>query len=63
MREVDALGILAPTDFLVLQAGFVGSIDFKTEVATFAARRTKDPNYVLSALLTSTTCAALPIGD
>lgn len=53
MREVDALGILAPTEFLVVQAGYVGSIDLKDQVERFRARRTKDPNLVLSAIVSS----------
>ncbi|GAA5998409.1 translation initiation factor eIF2B catalytic subunit epsilon [Rhodotorula paludigena] len=51
MREVDGLQILAPTDYLVVQAGFLGNVDLKQKVQEFGARRQKDPSLSMSCIV------------
>lgn len=51
MREVDSLGILAPADFLVVQAGYVGNIDLAEKVKEFTERRKVDPTLAMSCVV------------
>ncbi|SCV74138.1 BQ2448_6570 [Microbotryum intermedium] len=51
LREVDSLQILAPADFLVVQAGYVGNLNLKGKVTEFAARRKADPNMCMSCVV------------
>lgn len=51
LREVDSLQILAPADFLVVQAGYVGSIDLAQKVKDFTERRTADPTMTMSCVV------------
>lgn len=51
LREVDSLQILAPADFLVVQAGYVGSIDLAQKVKEFTERRTTDPTLTMSCVV------------
>lgn len=59
LREVDSLQILAPADFLVVQAGYVGNVDLAQKVKDFAERRKADPNMTMSCVVapTETRCA------
>ena len=51
LREVDSLQILAPADYLVVQAGYVGNVDLKEKVQQFTDRRLKDPNLSMSCIV------------
>ena len=51
LREVDSLQILAPADYLVVQAGYVGNVDLKEKVQEFTDRRIKDPNLSMSCIV------------
>ncbi|TKA57409.1 hypothetical protein B0A53_00638 [Rhodotorula sp. CCFEE 5036] len=51
LREVDSLQILAPADYLVVQAGYVGNVDLKEKVQEFTDRRLKDPNLSMSCIV------------
>jgi translation initiation factor eIF-2B subunit epsilon len=51
LREVDGLGILAPVDYLVVQAGYVGNIDLKEKVEEFTAKRVADPSLTMSCVV------------
>lgn len=51
LREVDSLGILAPTDFLVVQAGYVGNVDLKQKVAEFTERRKSESSLSMSCVV------------
>ncbi|GAA5976485.1 hypothetical protein JCM10908_005516 [Rhodotorula pacifica] len=51
LREVDSLQVLAPADYLVVQAGYVGNIDLKEKVQEFTERRLKDPNLSMSCIV------------
>lgn len=51
LREVDGLQILAPADYLVVQAGYVGNVDLKVKVDEFTERRKKDPNMSMSCIV------------
>ena len=51
LREVDGLGILAPADFLVVQAGYVGNVDLGEKVKEFAARRAASPMLSMSCVI------------
>ncbi|SGY47010.1 BQ5605_C001g00486 [Microbotryum silenes-dioicae] len=51
LREVDSLQILAPADFLIVQAGYVGNLNLKAKVTQFAARRKADPNMCMSCVV------------
>lgn len=51
LREVDSLQILAPADYLVVQAGYVGNVDLKEKVQEFTDRRVKDPNLSMSCIV------------
>lgn len=54
LREVDSLQILAPADFLVVQAGYVGSLSLGDRVKEFTSRRTRDPNLCLACVVAPT---------
>ncbi|KAM0754479.1 hypothetical protein T439DRAFT_309262 [Meredithblackwellia eburnea MCA 4105] len=47
LREVDGLQLLAPTDFLVVQAGYLGNVALEELVKDFSARRVRDKDLVL----------------
>ncbi|GAA5939733.1 translation initiation factor eIF2B catalytic subunit epsilon [Sporobolomyces koalae] len=51
LREVDSLQILSPSDYLVVQAGYVGNVDLKHRVEEFAQRKKADPNLTMSCLV------------
>ncbi|BGP38404.1 translation initiation factor eIF-2B epsilon subunit, GEF [Rhodotorula kratochvilovae] len=51
LREVDGLQILAPTDYLVVQAGFVGNVDLKAKTTEFTERRKVDPSLSMSCIV------------
>ncbi|GAA6059328.1 hypothetical protein JCM10212_005908 [Sporobolomyces blumeae] len=51
MREVDGLSLLAPTDYLVVQAGYVGNIELKDKVEEFTQRRLADPSLSMSCIV------------
>lgn len=51
LREVDGLGILAPVDYLVVQAGYVGNIDLKAKVDAFTQRRLADPTMTMDCIV------------
>ena len=51
LREVDSLQILAPADFLVAQAGYVGNLHLDTLVRDFGLRRARDPDLVMSCVV------------
>ncbi|GAA5835110.1 hypothetical protein JCM9279_007202 [Rhodotorula babjevae] len=51
LREVDGLQILAPADYLVVQAGYVGNVDLKAKVDEFAERRKADPSLSMSCIV------------
>ncbi|GAA5862554.1 hypothetical protein JCM3774_001056 [Rhodotorula dairenensis] len=51
LREVDSLQVLAPADYLVVQAGYVGNVDLKEKVQEFTDRRLKDPNLSMSCIV------------
>lgn len=51
MREVDSLQLLAPADFLVVQAGYVGNVDLKAKVERFTERRVKEPACAMSCMV------------
>ena len=53
LREVDSLVILAPKDFLVVQAGYVGNIQLDEKVIEFAERRKLDPSLAMSCVVAS----------
>lgn len=52
LREVDGLGILAPADFLVVQAGYVGNILLAEKVKEFTTWRKEDPTVCMSCVVT-----------
>lgn len=54
LREVDSLQILAPADYLVVQAGYVGNVDLAQKVKDFAERRKKDPSMTMSCVVAPT---------
>lgn len=54
LREVDSLQILAPADYLVVQAGYVGNVDLAEKVKEFAERRKKDPSMTMSCVVAPT---------
>lgn len=51
LREVDSLGILAPTDFLVVQAGYVGNVNLEEKVKEFTERRVRESSLAMSCLV------------
>ncbi|GAA5949819.1 hypothetical protein JCM21900_004211 [Sporobolomyces salmonicolor] len=51
MREVDGLSILAPADYLVVQAGYVGNVDLGQKVKEFTERRKADPSLSMSCVV------------
>ncbi|GAA5909439.1 hypothetical protein JCM5296_000571 [Sporobolomyces johnsonii] len=51
MREVDGLSILAPADYLVVQAGYVGNVDLGQKVKDFTERRKADPSLSMSCVV------------
>ena len=51
LREVDGLQILAPADYLVVQAGFLGNVDLKDKVHEFTERRKADPSLTMSCIV------------
>ncbi|POY72520.1 hypothetical protein BMF94_4346 [Rhodotorula taiwanensis] len=51
LREVDSLQILAPADYLVVQAGYVGNVNLKEKVDEFTSRRLQDPNLSMSCIV------------
>jgi translation initiation factor eIF-2B subunit epsilon len=51
MREVDSLQILAPADFLVVQAGYVGNVDLGAKVKEFTERRLAKPTLSMSCVV------------
>ncbi|KAK4051858.1 translation initiation factor eIF-2B epsilon subunit, GEF [Microbotryomycetes sp. JL201] len=51
LREVDSLQILAPADYLVVQAGYVGNIDLQQKVNEFTERRKADPTMTMSCVV------------
>lgn len=64
LREVDSLQILAPADYLVVQAGYVGNVDLKEKVQEFTDRRLKDPNLSMSCIvrpITKQCVASIPV--
>ncbi|KAL8287047.1 hypothetical protein RQP46_004053 [Phenoliferia psychrophenolica] len=54
LREVDSLQILAPADFLVVQAGYVGNVGLGNLVRDFGLRRARDPDLVMSCVVAQT---------
>ncbi|KAK4703891.1 translation initiation factor eIF-2B subunit epsilon, partial [Phenoliferia sp. Uapishka_3] len=55
LREVDSLQILAPADFIVVQAGYVGNINLADLVKEFGERRSRDPYLVMSCVVAKRT--------
>ncbi|GAA5905565.1 translation initiation factor eIF2B catalytic subunit epsilon [Sporobolomyces salmoneus] len=51
LREVDSLSILSPSDYLVVQAGYVGNVDLKAKVEEFGERKKADPSLTMSCLV------------
>ncbi|GAA5946869.1 hypothetical protein JCM3765_002052 [Sporobolomyces pararoseus] len=51
LREVDSLSILSPSDYLVVQAGYVGNVDLKSKVEEFGERKKADPSLTMSCLV------------
>lgn len=51
LREVDSLSILSPSDYLVVQAGYVGNVDLKSKVEEFGERRKADQSLTMSCLV------------
>ncbi|TNY22364.1 hypothetical protein DMC30DRAFT_392369 [Rhodotorula diobovata] len=51
LREVDGLQILAPADYLVVQAGFLGNVDLKDKAHEFTERRKADPSLTMSCIV------------
>ncbi|GAA5877759.1 hypothetical protein JCM16303_000227 [Sporobolomyces ruberrimus] len=51
LREVDSLSILSPSDYLVVQAGYVGNVDLKSKVDEFGERRKADQSLTMSCLV------------
>ncbi|KAM0788374.1 hypothetical protein ACM66B_001514 [Microbotryomycetes sp. NB124-2] len=55
LREVDSLQILAPADYLVVQAGYVGNVDLQQKVKEFTERRKQDPTMTMSCVVAPVT--------
>ncbi|GAA6005765.1 hypothetical protein JCM11491_004000 [Sporobolomyces phaffii] len=51
LREVDSLSILSPSDYLVVQAGYVGNVDLKAKVEEFGERRKLDQSLTMSCMV------------
>lgn len=60
LREVDGLQILAPADFLVVQAGYVGNAGLGELVKDFTERRKRDPNLSMSCVVAPRPAGCVP---